>query len=195
VNLSVKANIILKPRLVLINMIILMVVMFGLPFFSVENYSIISNTTSHLGSQFAPNASIMNITFIIMGTACIIESRQFLKTYWVHQVLLIVFGLGLIFSGVFRHSPIIVVQNYDVMHDRLHSIFASLVGFSFVLLSFSASFIEVNPRNAFINALIGLLATLFSILMAFYPQYAGIIQRVMFIMSFTWLHLFLTRRI
>ena len=90
-NLSVKANIILKPRLVLINMIILMVVMFGLPFFSVENYSIISNTTSHLGSQLAPNASIMNITFIIMGTACIIESRQFLKTYWVHQVLLIVF--------------------------------------------------------------------------------------------------------
>jgi hypothetical membrane protein len=189
-----KKNIFLKPRLVLISMIILILVMFGLPFFSVENYSIITNTTSHLGSQFSPNAWIMNITFMILGTTCIIESIKFLKTYWVHQFLLVTFGLGLIFTGVFRHAPIIVGQNYDVIHDTLHSIFASLVGFSFVLLCFSASFIEEKRKDAFINTLIGLLATLFSIMMATLPHYAGMIQRVMFIMSFTWLHLFLSKR-
>jgi hypothetical membrane protein len=183
-----------KPRMILLSMIILIIVMFVLPFFSVESYSLITNTTSHLGAQYAPHAWMMNITFILIGMSCVIESLRYLKTYWVHQILLIIFGLGLVLTGIFQHAPIVEGISYDVFHDQMHSIFASIVGFSFVLLAFSASFIELKRSNALMDALVAIMATLFSIIMATNPNIVGIIQRIMFIMSFSWLHLFLLRR-
>lgn len=182
-----------KPRLIFLSMIILIIVMFVLPFFSVESYSLMTNTTSHLGAQYAPHACIMNVSFMLIGVSCVIESIRYLKTYWVHQILLIIFGLGLILTGIFQHAPIVEGISYDMFHDQMHSIFASIVGFSFVMLAFSSSFIETKRKDALVDTVVAILATLFSIIMAINPMIAGITQRIMFIMAFTWLHLFLTR--
>ncbi len=183
----------IKHNPVLSSLIILCFVMFILPFYSVETYSIVQNTTSHLGAQFAPNAWIMNVTFLILGLACIKESLFYLKTFYFHQICLHLFGVGLIITGIFQHAPIIEGISYNVFEDNMHSIFASLVGFSFVLLAFSASFIESKFKYRYLDIAVALLATLFSIIMASFPEIAGIVQRTMFIMAFTWIHSFTHR--
>jgi len=174
--------------------IILLFVMFLLPFFSASGYSIVTNTTSQLGAQNTPNSWIMNLTFVLLGLACIWESVNYLKTYWINKTLLIVFGLGLIFTAIFQHAPIDLNLPYDLLKDQLHSFFASLIGFSFTAFSFSATFIESTRKRKIIAFLMGFIASGLSFLMFSLTEYTGIWQRMMFIISFAWIIFFFKRR-
>ena len=75
--------------------------------------------------------------------------------------LLSVFGLGLMFTGIFHHAPIIAGITYNSIEDNLHSIFASIVGLSFTVYAliyhchFSDSLARICPKGPI---LIGLFA-------------------------------------
>lgn len=171
--------------------LLLLLVMFILPYFSTAGYSIIANTTSELGAQNTPNAWIMNITFGLLGLACIIEGSIYLKSSRMHQFLLFLFGVSLILTALYHHAPIHQIMSYDIYEDKVHSVFASMVGFSFSLFSFSAIFIEETNSRRLIALSIGFLTTFLSILMGTLPAYAGIWQRLIFIVSFSWIIFFL----
>ncbi|MDP3965028.1 MAG: DUF998 domain-containing protein [bacterium] len=170
--------------------ILLLFIMFILPYYSAEEYSILKNTTSQLGAQHAPNAWIMNITFCLLGIACMLEAWIYLKTFWVHKILLTIFGTGLILTAVFRHEPIIEGIPYNDFESALHSLFATIVGFSFTLFAISAAFIEKRNSKKLLAVLVGLIATGLSVLMITVTDYTGIWQRLIFIISFAWLMLF-----
>ncbi|QUH22843.1 DUF998 domain-containing protein [Methanobacterium alkalithermotolerans] len=180
-----------EARFLLPVFIILLMLMFILPFYSFPGYSLLNHTTSHLGAQNAPNAWIMNLTFIILGLACAGESFLHLKRYPLNQILLIIFGVGLFMVGIFHHAPVIGNDNYSIMEDNLHSIFASLVGISFTLFAFSAVFIENNNLRRIIALVVAIMAIILSILMFRVVDYMGIWQRIMFIAAFSWLIFFL----
>ncbi len=179
-----------KRHLLLPVYIIMVLVIFILPFFSIEGYSIIYHTTSQLGAQMTPNAWIMNIVFFFLGTACIIESWLYLNKYWFQKISLTIFGLSLIFTAIFKHAPIHTDLLYNLREDQLHSFFASMVGFSFTIFAFSAAFIELKTARRLLAVLAAVIAVCFSILI-FNMPYAGIWQRLMFIISFAWLIIFL----
>src|SRR5690606_608427 len=106
--------------------------------YSVDTYSIIKNTTSHLGAQSSPNAWIMNISFILVGITCILEAWLHLRRFLFHKILLSIFGLSLMLTGIFRHAPIIEGVIFNSIEDKLHSIFATVVGFSFAIYAVSS---------------------------------------------------------
>ncbi len=166
---------------------LLLLVMFILPFFSDDAYSIIKNTTSHLGAQNSPNAWIMNITFILVGMSCIIEAFLRLKRLWFQRIVLCIFGLSFAFTGIFRHAPIIEGIPFDLMEDKLHSVFASIVGFSFTIFAISTAFIEKKTMLRALAVIAGVTATILSIMMSFLPPYSGIWQRMILVVSFCWL--------
>lgn len=180
-------------RFLLYAFLFLLVVMFVLPFFSVPSYSIVKNTTSHLGAQGAPHAWLMNTAFILLGLSCLIEAWLHLKTFWFQKVVLSIFGVSLAFTGIFQHAPIINGLVYSPIEDSMHSIFASIVGFSFILFEFSTVFIEQNPKRRLVALAVGLVVTMLSLLMLWLPDYSGIWQRAIFIISFTWLFSYLRR--
>ena len=62
--------------------ILMLLVIFILPFFSFEEYSIFKNTTSHLGAQNAPYAWVMNVVFALLGIASIADGWLRLSKYW-----------------------------------------------------------------------------------------------------------------
>lgn len=186
-------NGLLNTRFLLYSSILLLVVMFVLPFFSVESYSIIKNTTSHLGAQNAPNAWIMNVTFILLGVCCLLEAWLHLGNFWLHKILLSVFGLGLMFTGIFQHAPILADVIFDATQDKLHSIFATIVGFSFTFFAFSSAFIEKTLKHRILDIAVAFVVTALSLLTFYLPEYSGIWQRVLFIFSFTWLIFILER--
>lgn len=176
-----------KRRYLLPVYILLILVMFILPYYSLEGYSVLRNTTSQLGAQNTPNSWIMNITFCLLGIASVIEGWIYLKHYWVQKILLTIFGIGLIFTAIFQHAPIAEHIPYSVLEDDLHSIFASIVGFSFTFFAFSIAFIESRNIKRVQAVLIGLIATGLSILMFSVANYTGIWQRLIFLVSFAWL--------
>lgn len=184
-----------KRNLILPAYFLLLMVMFILPYFSASGYSIISNTTSQLGAQLTPNAWIMNATFCLLGITCIIESVNRLQKYCFQKTLLIIFGVALIFTAFFRHAPLNNNIFYSVYEDEVHSIFSSIVGFSFTFLSFSAIFIEDMKKRKFIALLMGMTSFALSILIFNVNDYAGIWQRLILITSIAWIMYFLREKI
>ena len=155
-----------------------------LPFFSFEGYSIVSNTTSHLGAQGSPHAWIMNMTFIILG----VRSIQFTSRNSEITIAIFgfVFGLSLMLTGVFRNAPLIEGISIDALSDTMHFIFATTTGFSFTLMAF-ASFFTTKTKQRWIALLLVVIATIVPLTMMVYPSIMGIAQRFMFISSFTWI--------
>ena len=166
---------------------LMLIVIFVLPYFSDQNYSIIKHTTSELGAQNTPNSWIMNLTFIILGSASILDGWKFLKAYKFHKFVLTFFGISLILSALYKHAPIDATINYNIKEDDLHSLFSSITGFLFTLFAISTSFILEKRKDKLIAVLIGISATLLSVLIFNVSGFAGIWQRLIFISAFGWM--------
>ena len=167
--------------------LILLLVIIILPFYSVESYSILENTTSHLGAQHAPYAWVMNTTFVLLGIESMLSGWPYLKGYGFHKLALLLFGFSLIGAAIYQHAPIVAGVAFDAKEDRMHSVFSSLTGASFTVFAISAAFILMN-RTAKISALlIGVLAVLLSFLIFTVPEFRGVWQRALFIVAFGWL--------
>lgn len=167
--------------------LILLLVIFILPFYSVESYSILLNTTSHLGAQHAPYAWVMNTTFILLGIGSMLSGWNYLKGYGFHKLALLLFGLSLIGAAIYQHAPIVAGTVFDAKEDNMHSVFSSLTGASFTVFAMSTAFI-LKHRTAKISAIsVSVLAVLLSVLIFTVPEYRGIWQRVLFIVAFGWL--------
>lgn len=171
----------------IINLIVyisLIIIAFLLPFFSFDGYSLISHTTSHLGAQGSPHAWIMNVMFMLLAlTSIYITLKSKVRFY---QFTGLIFGMSLFMTGMFRHKPLIDLNEYSFIEDQLHSIFASTTGFSFIVFSFSHGLLSENKQR-FVGITIAVLATILSLLMFTFPDIMGILQRIMFLSSFGWL--------
>ncbi len=179
-----------SKRVILILVYILfLVVSFGLPFFSFEGYSIISNTTSHLAAQSSPFAWVMDMVFICLGVTSILINHETKVGY--HQVVGGIFGLSLIMTAFFPHSPLISNVPTNVLFDQMHSIFASVTGFSFTLLAVGQAVLSKGKQRLW-GLIISAISILFSIGIFLLPPFMGIIQRIMFISAFGWLFFYMS---
>ena len=166
---------------------IMLIVIFVLPFFSAEGYSIIRNTTSQLGAQNTPNALIMNVVFALLGVTFAVDVLSIRYTHWLYKVCGALFGLSLLGSAIFHHAPIQESVAFRVWEDQLHSFFASLTGFAFVGISFSSGVLEGNTPSGRMAFAAAAISVLMSLLMFLAPDYMGIWQRTMFALCFLWL--------
>jgi len=174
--------------------ILMLLVMFILPFFSVEEYSILKNTTSHLGAQGAPYAWVMNVVFALLGIAAIVDGWMHLSKYWLHKFVLTIFGISLVLTAFFQHAPIVPGVIFSDLEDDLHSKFATITGFSFTLFAIASAFIESTRVRRIIAVGVGVIASILSILIFNVADLAGVWQRTIFIVSFAWLMYFLYPR-
>jgi len=180
-----------KINLLLIAYIIMLPIVFILPFYSFNSYSILRNTTSHLAAQNTPNAWIMNLVFIFLGAATIVVGWERLKKFWIHKIILTCFGSALILTAVFQHAPIEHNIPFNIKEDELHSLFANICGWSFVSFAISAAFVETSSKRKILAVVAGVISLTLSILMFTFSDYMGIWQRLIFIISFAWLLFFL----
>lgn len=164
--------------------ILFVLTIFILPYFSFENYSILTHTTSHLGAQGSPTALWMNIAFVTLSLTSLIHFQS--NPDASQRVLGSLFSIAFLLTGIFPHAPL--VENIEVNYqlDMLHSIFATTTGFLFTFLAFSAIFAK-STQKRHLSVIAAVISILSSILMYFFPQYAGIIQRALFIYAFYWI--------
>ncbi len=168
--------------------VLFLVVSIGLPFFSFEGYSILSNTTSHLGAQSSPYSWVMNMVFVCLGVMAVWITYQSRIRY--HQIVGLIFGLSLALTGFFQHAPLIDSVSVNQQHDLIHSIFASITGFSFTLLAAGHGFISQGSQRT-AGIIMAFVATSISIGMMLFPSIMGLLQRVMFVSAFGWLFFYM----
>lgn len=132
----------------------------------------------------------MNLVFVVLGVICVLKVWRDLGDYWVQKILLTIFGIGLILVAVFGHAPIMTDTPYNLQEDALHSLFASMIGFSFTLFAITVAFIEKTIARRMLALFLGLFAMGFSYLILAYPPMAGLWQRFMFMVTFGWLLVF-----
>lgn len=155
-----------------------------LPFKSFEGYSIISNTTSHLGAQGSPCAWVMNLTFVMLGITAIQKTSSSRITYLL--VIGTIFGLSLSATGIFQHAPLVIDVEPHHLHDTLHSVFASTTGFSFTCLAAGHAWLYKGSQR-YAAALMVIISIVITIMIFSFPAFMGISQRFMFITAFYWL--------
>jgi hypothetical membrane protein len=177
----------MKIKIYVLSYLILILVMFLLPFFSSEGYSIVKNTTSQLGAQKTPHSWIMNLTFVLMGFSSVYAGWSHFDGYWMQRILLLIFGISLMLVAFFNHKPIDSSLDYSMDEDKLHSLFAAVTGFSFTILAISTGFIKDDKSKMILPIVIGIVATFLSLLMFKLDNYSGIWQRLMFIITFGWM--------
>lgn len=180
-----------SKKISIIIYILFLLVAFGLPFFSFEGYSIIGNTTSHLAAQASPFAWVMDIVFIVLGAMAIYINYTTRVLYY--QVIGGIFGLSLIMTAFFPHAPMIENVPTNLLYDQMHSIFASITGFSFTLLAVGHG-VMCRGKQQFWGIIIAIVAMLISLGMMLVPSVMGLLQRIMFISAFAWLFFYMKPR-
>lgn len=167
--------------------VLMLLVIFILPFYSVPEYSIIRNTASQLAAQSAPNAWMMNFTFISLGLGSIIAGWRFLDGFSFHRMILSIFGLSLTLTAFFGHAPVNAGIGYSLSENEWHSYFACITGISFTLFAVSTAFILQGKNQRIMAVAAGSAATILSVLIFEAEQVTGVWQRLIFIICFGWL--------
>ncbi|WP_346883547.1 DUF998 domain-containing protein [uncultured Algibacter sp.] len=168
--------------------ILLIAVIFVLPFFSFDVYSITKNSISELGAQKAPGNLVLNSTILFMSLVIILLGFKVLKAYALQLITLCTFSFSFFLTGVFKMAgPYNKSFNYNYTQDALHSLFSTITGFSFCLFCAFLLIILTKKKHKTQTIAMLILAIGFSYFMFKIPDLKGIFQRLLFMSAFAWL--------
>jgi hypothetical membrane protein len=162
-------------------------------FFAPPCYLWTKNTISDLGSQGHINKWIMQAGFI--GFGLLLASGLLLKFRTMGYVnypdlLVMAYGLSVLVTGFYCAAPLDSSLSFSAKEAQIHSLFATIAGFTLVLGILW--YLLISPsRWAFhltFLVLIGAISALFGLSEnGMLPLGKGIIQRVLYLVSFIWL--------
>lgn len=168
-------------------------VAFG-PSFSHPAYSSIGHTTSELAGQNMPFAWIMRVGFAGYGLSAAVAALAIARSLPEVAAATIIFGVALIACAFWSHLPIDAALGGSLSEDRLHSAAAMTAGVAFTvgaMLHLRRTHLGADdwPSWLALCASIGLPLAMLAL-----PAIDGILQRLMFGISFIWLWHILNQR-
>ena len=176
-----------KIALLIAGYVLGLLAMVILPVITSHGYSIIRNTLSELGAQSAPEGWIMNLIFVCLAFGSVIAGWNYFEGFLLHRIVLVLFGISLTLMAFFNHAPLNPGIRYNLTEASLHEYFSGTMGLSFVILSISTSLILERQSKRLLAIAVGISIILLSVMMSEAEMYAGIWQRLMFIISFGWM--------
>jgi len=157
------------------------------------------NTISDLAAQQYAYGWIMRLGFIAFGSilaAGIINKFFHRLAIWYVDLPILLYAASVLLAGVFSIKPFFPVEAYSQTHDSLHSFFATLSGISISIgifchpLPFSGKTRKSIILDFALFAAVIMLSALFGFAESSFPDYVGVIQRLMWLVGLTWLALF-----
>lgn len=155
-----------------------------------EPYVWSRHSISQLAAQGYANAWMMRMGFIGFGCLVLIAGIGRIRDarrYWHRETAIMLYGLAILFTGVFSTVPFVEGVAYSLQEARLHSFLATAAGaaLSIGILLFAVSD-EPKPRRLVHG--IGLLLVIgLSFLFGVLPTISGVIQRLLWAAGFAWL--------
>jgi len=161
------------------------------PLYTVDGYSMVAHTSSQLGAQNTEGSWLMNLGFIALGFGVGIDAR---RIWWIVpfvSAIFLMFAVAMIMTGVFSLQPIDPALPYNDMWHVLHSVFAVAAGICFCVGAIGYGLFRRVGAAKWISIVAGLLATGLSLAIFMLPEVQGLLQRLMFAVTFTWLAVYL----
>jgi hypothetical protein len=154
------------------------------PWYTVEEYGWIGNVISQLGAQNTPNAYVMVIGFLALGLGIVVDGVR----RWSRPLLpFVAFGLLMALAGLFAHKPISPTLAYSEAAHGAHGALATLAGVSITIgLVWQAVYARAR-RSRVIAIALAVLCLALPLCMLALPDAQGLIQRLMYLLVFTWL--------
>jgi hypothetical protein len=159
------------------------------PFFMPTGYAWIIHTTSESAAQGLEGAWVARLGFLAFGMA-VVGLAGASRATWGRGVVVfhLLFGVGLIATATFSHRPWLPEVPFDPIEDLLHSFAATAMGFAFaigVALRLVQRVVE-GGRGRVLDVAALVAATAIPAIMAFEPDVAGLVQRLMFLVAYAW---------
>lgn len=161
------------------------------PFMTAPEYSSLKHSISELGAQATQNAWLMNLGFFCFGVGTALDAARAFRYSPVGSIAFVAFGLSMVLTGVFSHRPIDPYTEYSVLQDQLHTVFSAAVGTGFAVGTLAFGFAASRRSARFACFSATACAVAIPIAMNAFPDVAGILQRLMFAISFVWLWMML----
>ena len=180
------------PFLIAVTYFILVIVIAH--FFASPNYDWTKNTISELASQGHTYKGIMQAGLIGFGGilifGVIVYFKRVSKAYFL--IFVAVYALSILLSGIFCTMPIDPGISYSVRESNLHSLFASIAGFSMSAGILWQVFSSLNKRERWTRIIflvsIGVLSGLFGLVEnGIMMVDKGIVQRLLYLVGLIWL--------
>jgi len=163
--------------------IIVLAILIG-PLFSPPEFSWIRHSTSEQAGQQMAGAWIMRIGFIGYGAATLTAALINWSTRPFVRAALTLFGLGLLGTAIWSNASILPGVSSDIHEDWMHSVASGVVGTAFAAACAAQLFAPGGTRRDML-AWAGLaVSVVFPMAMIELPELRGLIQRIMFGVSF-----------
>ncbi len=152
-----------------------------------QSYSWVELGTSEAAAQGVAGAWVARAGFVLFGLAvlgiCVLRHSSWPS---LATGLHASFGLGMVLVAVYSHAPWEAGVPYVELEDRLHSVFASVVGFSFIAgVATTLAVRRPRTRASTVGDVAALVvASTVPLLMA--TAYWGVLQRLMFLTAAVW---------
>jgi hypothetical protein len=154
------------------------------PLYTAQGYSPVANVISELAAQSTPRNYVMATAFVALGTAVIYDG---MKSF--HRSLLpfMLFGVAFGAAGLFGHKPISDAVPYSAGIDLAHSALATTSGIALTVGFLWQAAIASHGAQKPISAALAIVCVVLPLVMLTFTQYQGLVQRIMYLLVFSWL--------
>lgn len=162
-------------------------------FFTSAPYDWKNNTISELAAQNYSYRWIMKIGFILFGVILsvgIINKLIYGNGKLFLELPFLIYGLAILVSGLYSTKPIELGLEYSEVESQIHSYAAQIAGVSFSLGLLLSGFVETIPNVKMMHFVTFFIVVGLSALFGLLDNNVGIIQRIMYLVSFVWLMFF-----
>jgi len=163
-------------------------------FYAPPDYRWTQNTISDLASQGHAYKWIMQTGFVGFGLlltwGVVFHFNKNRRAYFL--ILVAVYGLAILMSGIFCTAPIDLSIPYSVRESELHSLFAAIAGIGMSFGIFLQVIMSSNNPERWIRIAFFLLVVGISALFGLAENHIwafdkGIIQRILYLVGLAWL--------
>ena len=159
------------------------------PLLMPASYDWLVHTTSESAAQGIQGAWLARLGFLLYGMAVLVLSMA-LRHHWGRAALVLhgLFGVGMVGNAVFSSRPWSAELSFDLIEDMLHSWMSGLVGtvFSLGVLAILLQRSKTS-RLAMVFDIVAIGTSIFiSLAMLLWSDMNGLIQRIMFSVSYLW---------
>ena len=154
------------------------------PLYTVPGYSAVGNLISELGAQNTPRNYLMSAAFVALGAGIVADGlRDF------HRALapFIAFGLFMALVGFFGHKPIDPAVPYATWAHTAHGALATAAGIAITAGFAWQGVRQQYPGRRVVAASLAVASLALPLAMLSFPAYQGAIQRVMYLLVFSWI--------
>ena len=158
-----------------------------------KQYSWKNNTLSDLGAQGYRQSWIMRLGFV--GFGLIMMGGLLLKIMdneilYLIDIPIMLYAVAILFTGIFSTEPLIEGVHYSETQDILHTVFAVTAGVAISIALLMSALMEPSPGLKTLHIVFLVMITLTSAFFGYVKKHNGIIQRLLYAISFFWLIVF-----